>query len=87
MDPLTWGFIGTIIGAMVGASASIITTLINVQNSIKNQTNLEKYKRQEVFREFQRNNYLKIQEIFPSALRFAFKLHSIDVKNYYKNGE
>lgn len=86
MDPLTWGFIGTVIGAIVGASASIITTLINAQNSSRNQTNLEKYRRQETFREFQRDNYLKIQETFHKALRLACLLHLEDVKNFHKNG-
>jgi len=87
MNPVTWGFIGTLIGTIVGASASIITTIIIARNSTKNQNNLEKYKRQENFREFQRDNYLKLQETFPKVLRLAGLLHLEDIKNYDENGE
>ncbi|OXA93799.1 hypothetical protein [Flavobacterium hercynium] len=62
MDPLTWGFIGTLIGTVVGASATILTTIINTRNVSRKQNKLEIYKRQEIFREFQRDNYLKIQK-------------------------
>ena len=34
MESLTWGFIGTIIGAIVGAGSSIATTIINSNNQI-----------------------------------------------------
>jgi gas vesicle protein len=87
MDPITWGFIGTLIGTIVGASASIITTIINAKNLTKNQRNLENYKRKENFREFQRNNYLNVQEIFPRVMRLASLILLEDMKNYKKTGE
>jgi hypothetical protein len=87
MNPLIWGLIGTIIGSIVGASASIITTIINARNSNRNQSNIEKYKRQEIFREFQRDNYLKLQEVFNDAYRLVTLLYLEDFENYKKNGE
>ncbi|MFI2743380.1 hypothetical protein ACG2LH_11620 [Zhouia sp. PK063] len=87
MEPLTWGFIGTLVGTVVGASASIITTHINARNSIKIQNDLENYKRQEIFREFQRDNYLKLQETFHKALRLVSLLHLEDIKKYKETGK
>lgn len=87
MDPLTWGFIGTLIGTVVGASASILTTIINGRNASRNQNKLEIYKRQEIFREFQRDNYLKIQESTYKALRLVALLHIQDMKNLKDSGK
>ncbi|MDE1205541.1 hypothetical protein [Tenacibaculum larymnensis] len=52
MSPHTWGFIGVLIGAFIGASASIITTIISNRNAIKIQSKLEKNNRELLFREF-----------------------------------
>ena len=68
MEPLTWAFIGTILGTIVGASSSIITTVITAKNSSKIQRELDKYTREENFREFQRNNYLKLQDQINSPM-------------------
>jgi len=87
MEPLTWGFIGTLVGTIVGASASIVTTIINARNSSKIQIDLEKYKRQGIFREFQRDNYLKLQETFHKTLRLVALLHLEEIKNYNESGK
>ena len=87
MEPLTWGFIGTLVGTVVGASASIITKIINARNSSKIQNDLEKYKREEIFREFQRDNYLKLQEIFHKALRLVSLLHLEEIKSFNETGK
>ena len=62
MNPESWGFIGTLIGAIVGASASILTTKINSKNAIKIQEEIERNTRKERFRNFQRDNILELQE-------------------------
>lgn len=87
MDPLTWGFIGTLIGTVVGASASIFTTIINARTVSKNQNKLEIYKREEIFREFQRDNYLKIQESTYKAHRLVSLLHVQDMQNLKDSGQ
>lgn len=87
MDPLTWGFIGTLIGTVVGASASIVTTIINSRNVSKNQNKLEIYKRQEIFREFQRDNYLKIQENIYKALGIINLMHIQGMQKLDDTGE
>lgn len=87
MDPQTWGFIGALIGTVVGASASIITTVINARNVSRNQNKLEIYKRQEIFREFQRDNYLKIQENIHKAFRLVSLLHIQDMQNLKNTGK
>jgi len=87
MDPLTWGFIGTLIGTVVGASASIITTIINGRTASMNQNKQEIYKRQEIFREFQPDNYLKIQESTYKAHRLVTLLHVQDMQNLKDSGQ
>jgi hypothetical protein len=87
MDPLTWGFIGTLVGTVVGASASILTTIINTKNVSRNQNRLEIYKRQEIFREFQRHNYLKIQESTYKAHRLVSLLYVEDLQNLKDSGQ
>ena len=87
MEPLTWGFIGTLIGTIVGASASIFTTYINAKNSSKIQENIHNYTRKEKFREFQRNNYLKLQDTIHKSIRLITLLHLEDLKNYRRTGE
>lgn len=87
MDPLTWGFIGTLIGTIVGASTSIVTTILNSKYASKNQSRLEGYKRQEIFREFQRENYFKLQENMHKALRLTSLLHIEDMQNFKDTGK
>ena len=85
MNPESWGFIGTLIGAIVGASASILTTKINSKNAIKIQEEIEKNTRKERFRNFQRDNILELQETLSHTFRLIAKAHLQDLNNY-KNG-
>ena len=85
MNPESWGFIGTLVGAIVGASASILTTKINSKNAIRIQEQTEKNARKERFRNFQRDNLLELQEVLSSTFRLITKAHWQDLKNY-KNG-
>ena len=87
MSPDTWGFIGVLIGAFIGASASIITTIISNRNAIKIQSKLEKNKRELLFREFQRETLLKIQEKISEGLRVVGKVHIEDVDNFRKTNK
>ena len=83
MEPATWGFIGTILGTIVGASASIIATYLNGKNSLNIQKGTEKFKRDEVAREFQRDNLLKLQDEIVAGVRTVGRAH-IESVNYYK---
>ncbi|WP_321279814.1 hypothetical protein [Marinifilum fragile] len=82
MDAAIWGFIGTIVGAVVGASASILTTSINGRNASKLQFKAEKYKRDERFREFQRENLLKLQNTLSNSMRLLGRAHLEDLNNF-----
>jgi hypothetical protein len=83
MEPATWGFIGTISGTIVGASASIIATYLNGKNSLNIQRGTEKFKRDEVAREFQRDNLLKLQDEIVVGMRLMGRAH-IESFTYYK---
>ena len=84
MEPLLWGFIGTITGAIVGSSTSIATTLITTRNSSRIQHNLKEYERSERARDFQRITLLAIQEVFTSGIRLITRAHMEDLKSFRK---
>jgi len=86
MEPLTWGFIGTLIGTLVGASASILTTYLNNQNSVKLIREQDRLNRDSSFREFQKENYLKIQEAFHNTVRLTSLINIEDVKLFKETG-
>lgn len=83
MEPASWGFIGTILGTIVGASASIFATYLNGRNNINIQKSTEKFKREELFREFQRDNLLKLQDELTIGMRLIGKTH-IESYEYFK---
>jgi len=85
MDAATWGFIGTVVGAVVGASVSILTTLISGWNSARLQNNADTLKRLERAREFQRNNLLEIQDSLAQYMRLVVRAHLEDVEFYRKD--
>lgn len=85
MSPESWGFIGTLVGAIVGASVSILTTRINSKNAIQIQEDIEKNARRERYREFQRNNLLELQEKLAWAMRLVTKAYLEDLDNYEKS--
>lgn len=87
MEPLTWAFIGTLIGTIIGASTSIFTTYINVRSSARIQEKINKYTRDENFREFQRNNYLELQDTIHKSIRYVSLINLEDLKNYKKTGK
>jgi DNA phosphorothioation-dependent restriction protein DptG len=84
MNPESWGFIGTLVGAIVGASASIFTTRINSDNAIQIQKNIEKSARKERYREFQRDNFLELQEKLSNGMRLVCRAFFEDFENYKK---
>ncbi|MGL6006381.1 hypothetical protein [Aeromonas sobria] len=75
MDASTWGFIGAITGTLVGASASIITTIITSNNAVHLQQETDIQERMERARSFQRETLLTIQEILNDALRLMIQAH------------
>ena len=87
MEPATWGFVGTLLGTIVGASASIFATYLNGKNSINIQKSTEKFKREEIFREFQRDNLLDLQEKLTHSMRLVSKAHLEDLKDYNNTRE
>lgn len=87
MSPESWGFIGTLFGVVVGASVSIFTTRINSKNAIQIQENIEKNTRKERYREFQRNNFIELQEKLAHAMRLVTKAYFVDLDNYKKTNK
>jgi hypothetical protein len=86
MDPATYGFIGALVGAIVGASASIGTTFISSWNSSRLQMKADNFQRIERARIFQRDTLLKIQESIQDAMRNAGQMHHQDVLAHREGG-
>jgi gas vesicle protein len=82
MDAFVWGFIGTIIGAAVGATASILTTVINTKNTHRLQVNADKLKKQERHNELQLQNLMGLQNDLSDYMRLIFRAHLSDVKQF-----
>ena len=85
MEPVTWGFVGTIVGTIVGATASIATSFIAANNSLRLQKDAESLERVERARQFQRNNFLALQEAMATAMRLVGQAHLEDLESYRKN--
>lgn len=85
MDSAFWGFIGTIVGAIVGATASILTTIINGWKSTQLQKERDNFERLERSREFQRNTLLELQDSLSQNLRLIGRAHLEDLALYRQN--
>lgn len=79
MDELSWGFIGVISGAVIGASTSIITTILTGNNTFRLQQNANDQERMELARAFQRETLLDVQESLNDKLRFMMRIHLADL--------
>lgn len=86
MDTATWGLIGTLVGTVVGASASILTTLISGTNSARLQEQADTLERLERARGFQRNNLLELQDSLLQEMRLTGRAHLEGVKSYRESG-
>lgn len=82
MEASLWGLIGTLIGAIVGAAASIITTYLANKNSANLQREADSQERMERARSFQRDTLLKVQDTLHDALRLMMRSHQEDLETY-----
>lgn len=80
MDELSWGFIGVISGAVIGASTSIITTILTGNNTFRLQQNANNQERMEKARAFQRETLLAVQETLNDTLRSMMQIHLADLR-------
>lgn len=83
MEPAIWGFVGT----LIGAAASIITTVITSRNQVQLQKEYDLLERQERAQVFQRENLLKIQDTLQDALRFYGQAYLEFLKVYRRDGK
>jgi phosphoribosylaminoimidazole-succinocarboxamide synthase len=83
MDAMTWGFVGTV----VGATASIATTAITNWNTFIISQNSKVQDREERARVFQRETLLDLQVVIRNYLKASVLAHRADKKNYTESGE
>lgn len=87
MEAAFWGFIGTLVGAIAGAGASIVTTVITSRNAARLQREANSLERQERAREFQRETLLQVQDALQDAMRLMVRANLEDVKAFHSGGE
>lgn len=86
MEAATWGFIGTLAGAIIGAAASIVTTVLTSRNAIHLQRETDSLERSERARAFQRDNLLEMQDALQDALRLMGRAHLEDQAAFRREG-
>ncbi|WP_426008298.1 hypothetical protein [Aeromonas salmonicida] len=86
MDNSILGFIGVIAGAVIGASASIVTTILTSNNSVRLQRDTDALERMERARSFQRDTLLAVQDTLNEALRLMVQAHLEDLDAHRKGG-
>ena len=74
MDAGIWGFIGVIIGAF----SSIVTTVMVARSNRLLQKEASSFEREEIRREFQRNNLIELQDILTNTMRLVVHIASSD---------
>ncbi|MDN3595298.1 hypothetical protein [Zunongwangia endophytica] len=84
MNSELYGFIWTLVGTIVGASSSIIATLITNKGNSRNQIRIENFKNNLIVKELERENCMQAQETMLNLLRFT-NLHLLDIINAEKN--
>jgi gas vesicle protein len=87
LDAASWGFIGTLIGAIVGASASVLTTTINSRNGLRLQKVSNDLDRAERSRAFQRETLLNTQDIVQDLMRLMARAYIADMSAHRQSGQ
>lgn len=87
MEPAAWGFIGSLFGAVVGASASVLTTAINTRHSFKLQAASKEWEKAAKFSSYQHETLLAVQSAVQNLTRVAAKAHSQDRRSYAQTGK
>jgi hypothetical protein len=87
LDAASWGFIGTLIGAIVGASASVLTTSINSRNAVQLHKANNDLDRAERARAFQRETLLGTQEVLQASMRLMARAHIADTEAFRLTGQ
>ena len=87
MEPVTWGVIGTIIGAFVGASASVLTSLIAAKSSRKSLLDIEAFKKMQLAKEFQAENLIKLQDLLHNQFKTVHEAHKMNEKSFMSEGK
>ncbi|MCD9481546.1 MULTISPECIES: hypothetical protein [Photobacterium] len=83
MEVMTWAFIGTIIGAI----ASIATTIITNWSSYLIVRQTKGYERKEIANTFQRQTIIELQVELLEYIRSCYQAYLYDCNQFKKTGE
>jgi len=85
LDSAAWGFIGSILGAVVGASTSIATSAISARHSLNLSIANKNFDCMERFNAFQRENLLAVQDLIQEIMRYMARIHMAS-RDAHRNG-
>lgn len=87
MNEASRGFIGVIAGAVIGAGASILTTILNSNNAVRLQRDANDQERRERAHTFQRETLLAVQKALYDAFCLMMEIHRSDLKANQNGGD
>jgi hypothetical protein len=87
VETALWGFLGAVIGAAVGAAASIITTWQSNKHEIERQTQADSLERTERARGFQRETLLALQDSLQDWMRLWALVAHEDERAFKETGQ
>lgn len=82
MEAAIWGFLGTLVGAL----ASLTTTVVTARNQASLQSAASQQEREERFRAFQLDTLLEFQNAFHDLMRLVTRAHLEDVAEFKRTG-
>jgi hypothetical protein len=83
MESALWGLIGTV----VGAAASILTTILTAKNAARLHSATESAERMERSRAFQRTTLLELQDTMQTAMRCAGQIFHATFLSFKRTGQ
>jgi len=86
LDAAVWGFVGTLLGVVVGSAASITTTTMASRNALHLQDRADSLERSERARAFQRDNLLAVQDALQDLARLTGRAHHEDFLAHRESG-
>lgn len=87
MEPAAWGFVGSLLGAIVGAGTSVLTTAINTRHSLKLQAAGKEWEKTAKFSSFQQDTLLTVQSSVQTLTRLMAKAHLAHRRAYSDTGK
>ena len=86
MNAATWGFIGTIVGAVVGTAGTLFATWLQQAHASRREREASERDAAERRRAFQRDTLMELQEALAALVRYYGRAQHLDEMEWRKTG-